>query len=161
VVGATMLAVGGAMTVVGVLDAAGVVRLLGGSSLFLGLCGVLGGTLLVLVARSESTGDEDEPGGAGAGARVDADGVRRVAPDPEDFFDTEAPFGPAGRVGPRGAAASVRARPASSAPPAAPTVTAPPPAARPPASRPPATAPGDPPLPPFPGALPAVRRRRR
>ena len=143
VVGATLLAVGGAMSVVGVLDAAGIVRLLGGSSLFLGLCGVLAGTLLVLVARSESTGDEEEDE-AGAGTCTPG-GVRRIVPDPEDFYDTEAPLG---RVGGAGGVATASRRPP--APPASPA-----PAVRPPADAPP------PVVPPFPGALPTARRRRR
>lgn len=59
VAGAALVAVGAAMLVLGVLDAMGVLRLMGSSPAFFGLCMMLVGGFLILIARAESTGDED------------------------------------------------------------------------------------------------------
>lgn len=59
VAGAALVAVGAAMLVLGVLDAMGVLRLMGSSPAFFGLCMMLVGGFLILIAGAESTGDED------------------------------------------------------------------------------------------------------
>jgi hypothetical protein len=93
------------MAVLGVLDAMGILRLMGTSPAFLGVCMLFVGGFLILVSRAESVGDEDDEEAARA-ARMrapaaDPDGIRRVEPVADDVIDLEPPA-IAGRVGPDG-----------------------------------------------------------
>lgn len=128
VAGAALIAVGAAMLVLGVLDAMGVLRLMGSSPAFFGLCMMLVGGFLILIARAESTGDEDadadadacSPSSGGACGMPPmavpraAEAVKAASPPtaspPPRRAESAAPPPVAGFVGPEGAWPGVRRR---------------------------------------------------
>ncbi len=124
VAGAALIAVGAAMLVLGVLDAMGVLRLIGASPAFFGLCMMLVGGFLILIAGAESTGDEDEASSPSpssstgvacdmppmaASRRVGAAAPPDAAPAPRRP-ESASPPRIAGFVGPDGAWPGVRRR---------------------------------------------------